>query len=43
MHKEECLNAGDVARLGVLEPGCFTKYNEVPGGSDGTVCPMRSA
>ena len=27
----------------VREPGCFTKYHEVPGASDGTVCPRRSA
>jgi len=27
----------------VREPGCFTKYREVPGGYDGTVCLRRNA
>ena len=26
-----CTIAGEVARSGILEPGCFTKYHEVPG------------
>ena len=41
--EEECFSAGEVARSGGLEPGCLTKYHEVPGGSDGTVCLRRSA
>ena len=26
MPEEECLIAGEVARSGGMEPGCFTKY-----------------
>ena len=32
-----------VARSGSLELDCFTKYHEVRGGSDGTLCTRRSA
>ena len=41
--EEECSVANEVARSGNLELGCFTKYHEVPGGSDGTVCQRMSA
>ena len=42
MPKEQCSISGEVASLGGLEPGSFTKYHEVPGGSDGSVYPRRN-
>ena len=41
--EEECSIAGEVVRSGSLEPGGFTKIHEVPGGSEGTLCPRTSA
>ena len=43
MPDEEFSIACEVARLGSLQPGFFIKYHEVPGGSDGTVYPRKSA
>ena len=43
MPEEECPIACEVARSGGLELGSFPKDHEVPGGSDGIVCPWRSA
>ena len=43
MPEEECQITCEVARSAGLELGSFPKDNEVPGGSDGIVCPRRSA
>ena len=43
MHQEKCAIAGEDARSGGLEPGNFTKYHEVPGGSDESLYTRRSA
>ena len=43
MPEEECPIACEVARSAGLELGSFPKDHEVPGGSDGIMCPRRSA